>query len=322
MVSVNDKLVRDLITSHSPDFKTQWTEVKQNLKVIKRKVHSCAYPLTKSFYDSLCAEAEQSNFIELDRRGILNLISKLGSAPPTPKKFRYRRAKKKLSFSELIIAVFGYEDKRYSFYPGFFAKLEINACVYCNAQYASTHVRNNGKISARYELDHFKNKDDHPYLCISPFNLVPICSVCNKIKSKKDLSFELYTDQKCSSDYRFQFTAKSIADYFLLPQTNKETLQIDLELNTPLTDSIEQLFSIKSLYETQKDLAEEILVKGIIYNDSYKNMLVNSFRSLGLEEQLKERTIIGTYTKEEETHKRPMTKFIQDLAIDVGLLKR
>jgi hypothetical protein len=48
--------------------------------------------------------------------------------------------------------------------------------------------------------------------------------------------------------------------------------------------------------------------------------LNNSFTKLNLKPDLYLRTLVGNYIKESEIHKRPMAKFMQDIARDLGII--
>ena len=74
-------------------------------------------------------------------------------------------------------------------------------------------------------------------------------------------------------------------------------------------------------YNTQKDLAAELIIKSKIYNDSYKKMLMNTFNKLyGKNPMMFKRIIVGNYTERNEIHKRPMSKFTQDIARQLKLI--
>jgi hypothetical protein len=78
---------------------------------------------------------------------------------------------------------------------------------------------------------------------------------------------------------------------------------------------------ITKLYETQKDLAKEIVWKSKIYSDSYQAVLKKSFSKLFSNQSDFNRFIIGNYDKVVDIHKRPMAKLVQDIARQLGLIK-
>jgi hypothetical protein len=89
---------------------------------------------------------------------------------------------------------------------------------------------------------------------------------------------------------------------------------------TPISNSLQNNFRIEEIYSTQKDVIEELIVKQAMYDDYNKKSLQNSFSKLSLRPDLYLRTLVGNYIKESDIHKRPMAKFMQDIARDLGII--
>jgi len=83
-----------------------------------------------------------------------------------------------------------------------------------------------------------------------------------------------------------------------------------------------EVFHIEALYNTQTDVMTELLLKSQSYDENFKKILKESLIKVGATEKTIERIILGNYALEEEIHNRPMSKFTQDLAIQLGLLSR
>lgn len=241
----------------------------------------------------------------------------------------YRRLKKYKPFKDKLIDIMGYTQLRsYNknskikpIYPQFFKDLGIKACVYCNSQLTITTVKRNNKYVGRFQVDHYIDKASFPCFSISFFNLYPVCSSCNNKKGGKDIDFELYSDDSIKvlkSDFEFSIDCSSIADYRL----TKDDSSLKISFNDK-GSKLNDLFAVKEIYETQKDLAAEIIVKSEIYNESYKTVLQNSFSKLygkGKQSINFNRIILGNYTEPKDIHKRPMSKFTQDIAKQLKLL--
>jgi 5-methylcytosine-specific restriction endonuclease McrA len=223
-------------------------------------------------------------------------------------------------FYELVVNAMRYTDARFDYYP-FALKLGIKTCIYCNAQLAATTKNNNGSYKGTYELDHFYPKSKYPYLCTSFFNLQPCCAHCNKSKSDNKAEFGLYTtDYKKLNPFKFAIDKKSLIKYML--KQDCEELEIIFDSNEAnLLQDHDQHFHIKELYDTQKDLAEEIIWKSKIYNKSYQQILRDSFAKLFSKHTDFNRFILGNYYKQEDIHKRPMAKFVQDIAKQLRLIE-
>jgi len=239
-------------------------------------------------------------------------------------------------FSEAIVKAMGYSDMRKKEFPAFFQNLEIKTCIYCHSQLTlivtkelykrREGIHNKGDVkkrSAKLELDHFHAKSDYPFLSTTFYNLYPVCANCNKSKKDKVCKFELYTDSDDLDAYRFKLTPASVVTYWRTQ--NREDLQIDfLHLQGILADKVEfdNMFDIHEIYKTQTDIAEELLHKKLVYNKAYRKNLARDFEKLFPDPALIKRLIIGNYDRPEDIHKRPMAKFVQDIATDIRLIKK
>ncbi|MEK6513402.1 hypothetical protein [Myroides odoratimimus] len=230
-------------------------------------------------------------------------------------------------FKNKILKALGYSDLRSSFYPKYFNDIGIKACVYCNSQLTIVARKNEkGELSAKFQVDHYIPKDKYPFLSISLFNLYPSCASCNVVKRVKEVNFSLYkTHPKgkvISSDFKFSLEPNIVSEYLL--HKNKEDIEISFE-EPEVEDgfkTFEDTFHIQGIYNTQKDLVEELIVKSQMYNEKYIDTLQSSFSSLKLNPSLFKRTIVGNYTEDKDIHKRPMSKFTMDIARQLGLIDK
>jgi len=178
-------------------------------------------------------------------------VKKIGKVP---KQRATKQGKRFKSLKDEIVERLGYSSLRSSFYPKYFQKIGIKACVYCNSQLTvsteSIKKINKKKIryiktyKAKFQVDHYYPKVEYPYLSISLFNLYPVCASCNNSKSDKELIFELYSDNPTKlnkSDFEFSFVDGSVARY----KTSKDIDDIEFTFNEPI--------SIKN--SSQKDIA-------------------------------------------------------------------
>lgn len=238
----------------------------------------------------------------------------------------------KQEFYKSIVYAMRYDDLRQIESIPYLKNSGIRTCVYCNSQFAivveNSHYNSKKckKIKSRkalLELDHYYPKSRYPFLCTSFFNLYPVCSNCNKAKGNKNIEFELYTENQDENLNRFNFRIndESIIKY----KTSRKCgdLKIAFESIDGNTDSCRthnETFCIEGIYNTQKDLAEEILIKSEIYTDAYKRSLIKSFKSVIYDETMINRLILGNYDRDEDVYKRPLTKFAQDIAKQLGLI--
>ncbi|MBL1231103.1 MAG: HNH endonuclease [Flavobacteriales bacterium] len=234
-----------------------------------------------------------------------------------------------IKFKDALLSKMGYSllrsgDKKRAikpFYPKFYADLGIKSCVYCNSQLTICVDKGGNNKSAKFQVDHFEPKADYPFLSISFFNLYPVCGSCNLQKGGSLIDFNLYasnSSQILKSELTFELEKKSLALFRLSRLESK----LSINFKGKGSKDFDEAFDVKGIYNTQKDLAAEIVLKSEIYNNSYKKALHNSFKKLYPDERIPfNRFIVGNYTDPKDIHKRPMAKFTQDIARQLGLIE-
>lgn len=235
-------------------------------------------------------------------------------------------------FWKAIVECLRYEDLRSKEYLDFANELQYKTCFYCNSQltviipieYFKTK-KLKGQIKSRkatFELDHIKAKSKYPFLATSFFNLIPSCSICNKAKTNNDIEFNFFEEDPNKLELiTFKLDKKSEQLYW---ETNsKSDLICDFELDGYNRDNYNDTFRIKEIYDTQKDLIEELIYLKKIYSPTYKKDLLSILKDDKLfpDEAFIDRLIIGNYTTPEEFYKRPFSKFTQDIARQLELIK-
>lgn len=245
---------------------------------------------------------------------------------------RKKEPKEENSFYSKVVEAMRYEDLREKDILPMIKEVGIKACVYCNALLTVVleQTYKKGKrwkkikdrpIKANLELDHYYPKSKYPFLCTSFYNLYPTCSNCNGAKYNKDALFQLYTDDNNLEVFKFSIDDKSIIKYWENRNLNDIKIQFDaLSDKDGLLENHNNLFCIPQIYDTQKDLAEELIHKAFVYNKSYTEDLFRNFNELFPDKTMIKRLIIGNYTNPEEIHKRPMAKFTYDIAKQLKLI--
>lgn len=224
-------------------------------------------------------------------------------------------------FRNELLRRMGYKDLRNDTYTWYFEKVGIKACVYCNSQLTITVLNVKRKKVAKFQVDHFISKDKYPCFSISFYNLYPVCGPCNNVKSSRNsVVFNLYSDNYIdykSSLFRFALDKKSLVKY----RVNGNESEIIIKFHEPLGSNFEKTFAIEGIYNTQRDIAEELIIKSIIYSKSYLESLKQSLKSLYKHKApMLERLLIGNYIEERDIHKRPMAKFTMDIARQLKLI--
>jgi hypothetical protein len=224
-------------------------------------------------------------------------------------------------FHEKIVSAMRYDALREVEFPEFLRNMNIKTCVYCHSQATLVIEETGKKWRALLQLDHKYPKSAYPFLCTSFYNLYPICGNCNLSKSDKESKFELYVDDDNLDLLHFALSKKSVVKYWKTKNLQHlEVIMKPAKGSKILVDAYKKMFNIKEIYDLQKDIAEELLHKLEVYNNSYKETLVNSFKKLFPDQSMINRLLIGNYEKSSEMLKRPMAKFVQEIARDIELI--
>ena len=238
----------------------------------------------------------------------------------TDKKWRKTKIGR-VSFADTVVKLMRYEDVRSKEIIPYFEKLGIRTCVYCNSQYVPTVHFEKGKVVGGYQLDHNWPKSEFPFLCTSFFNLYPVCSNCNLWKLDNRAKFVLYSDDSTQIEpFKFSLTKVSIIKYMLYQNSEELDIVFDSSDKT-LRDNHEQLFHTDEYYRSFRDVAEELVWKSKTRNDVYKKQMIQSFLKLFPRRKADiNRFLYGFYFSPNDTHQRPLTKFQQDIAKQLGIV--
>ncbi|MDD2829829.1 MAG: hypothetical protein PHW18_09680 [Sulfuricurvum sp.] len=193
----------------------------------------------------------------------------------------------------------------------------IKTCPYCNRNYI--FVVDSDKKKLRPEIDHFYPKSIYPFLAMSFYNLIPSCQICNHTKKDKDaFQDNLKSPYEITLiDFGFKYIPKNINYYQLKRQKIKEN-DIEIQLKTGNgVDKNNEYFKLDKLYEQHTDIVIDLLVKKTIYTKSYIRELKENFKFTDDEIY---RYLLCNYQKDEDLHKRPLSKLIKDISEELGLV--
>jgi hypothetical protein len=312
MIAINIEKVQSVQAKFVAEIDEQRKLALSKLKKFKKSRVKLSPP-ENNYLDNIIQLFEVPNILTSTPEEISIIKAKIGSLPPNSRKKKLKPLKK------FIIEKLNYTGLRKSFYPKYFNQIGIKSCVYCNASLTISIETPNKKISARFDVDHYEPKDSLPYLSVFLFNLYPACAPCNRRKSKSSiLNFKLYSLDNLEtkkSKYFFKLEPTAKCNYLLTKDVDDIKFSFEPKMNP-----FQLSFHIEELYSTQKDLIEELIVKQQMYDQYNLKNLKNNFSKLKLHPELYLRSIIGNYTKQTEIHKRPMAKFVQDIARDLGII--
>ena len=206
------------------------------------------------------------------------------------------------SFSNRLVSILDYSGLRSSLYPEYFRKIGIKACVYCNAQLTVVidkriELKTKTKIitKAKFQVDHYWPKSLYPCFSISFFNLYPVCASCNNAKSNSIVPFSLYSDDLSElSESRFKFSLEKgcVAKYIASRKSDNLKIKFEEPKVNKGEKGFQRTFGIHGIYDTQKDLVEELILKAETYTDSYKAFLQKEFSGIFSNASLSNRLII------------------------------
>ncbi|MDX9742445.1 MAG: hypothetical protein RBT59_01360 [Arcobacteraceae bacterium] len=136
---------------------------------------------------------------------------------------------------------------------------------------------------------------------MSFYNLIPSCPICNHIKSSM-ISKNLINPYDIKDD-DFKFIYKPIDISFSQIESKKYDID-SFEIEFKNHNENINIFKLDELYKQHKDIVVDLLMKKAYYPKSYIEELENSFG----------------FTKDEDLHKRPLSKLIKDISEELGLL--
>lgn len=197
----------------------------------------------------------------------------------------------------------------------FIQNINLGSCPYCNRNYIFSI---NKKGSVKPEIDHFYPKSIYPYLAVSYFNLIPSCPTCNGFGSKeaKDTFYAYPISNPYElkeNDFKFSVSPKSI-DFFNVESKKYDFNSFEIELYGNKANL--EIFKLEELYKQHKDIVLELLIKKAYYPKSY----IEELKGFGFSEDEIYRYLMCNYKKEEDLHKRPLSKLIKDISEELGIL--
>lgn len=155
--------------------------------------------------------------------------------------------------------------------------LGITVCPYCNQNHLNVVYRE-GRVRYWGDLDHFYSKDEYPELAICLYNLIPVCKVCNQLKSsqKRIIANPYNLEKKSNIKFQTEFDDKFDLDYLQGKSQNFNIVIDEEQLSKEDKEEIE-LFDLKNRYKQLKQNAQEIIIKSKAYDGIYQKQLQEEF---------------------------------------------
>lgn len=188
-------------------------------------------------------------------------------------------------------------------------KLNIKTCPYCNRQFIYTFK---GQSYERPELDHFYSKAAYPLLCLSFYNLIPACHSCNHVKLEEKLGLSPYSR---AFNTKFAITDKSgarLTKSKIFRLTENE-IKLDFYACDAKEDVNIRVLGLKEVYNKHTDYVKELVDKSMAYDAHARNVLVESFQSVGYHPRQVYDFVWGRYLMEAKYEDRPLSKLTKDI---------
>ena len=197
----------------------------------------------------------------------------------------------------------------------FIQNINLGSCPYCNRNYI---FNINKKGSIKPEIDHFYPKSIYPYLAVSYFNLIPSCPTCNGFGAKegKDTFYTYPISNPYElneNDFKFSISPESI-DFFNVESKKYDFNSFEIELYGNKANL--EIFKLEELYKQHKDIVLELLIKKAYYPKSY----IEELKKFDFTEDEIYRYLLCNYKKNEDLHKRRLSKLIKDISEELGIL--
>ncbi|MBJ8325245.1 HNH endonuclease [Streptococcus sp. CSL7591-lung] len=185
----------------------------------------------------------------------------------------------------------------------------LSVCPYCNRNFMNSSTNKN-----TCELDHFWNKSQFPIFVASFYNLIPSCPSCNRNKGTETFLLSPY-NVKISSNQRLRFSWYPLDGNFLF---NRDSIYISSKTHKDFKNDFD-LLDLQNLYQIHSDLILDIILKKIFIPEYYLNEINNI---IPLSDSDTNRLFTGVYTDEKDYHKRPLSKLISDIYVELNHLER
>lgn len=198
----------------------------------------------------------------------------------------------------------------------FIKNIDLGSCPYCNRNYIFSI---NKRGSVKPEIDHFYPKSLYPYLAISYFNLIPSCPTCNGFGAKeaKD-TFYIYPIHNPYTlkeiDFKFSILPINVDFYDSIKGEKYNFDNFEIELYGNKTNL--EVFKLEELYKQHKDIVLELLIKKTYYPKSY----IEELKGFGFSQDEIYRYLLCNYSKNEDLHKRPLSKLVKDISEELKIL--
>ncbi|MGG1920190.1 HNH endonuclease [Chryseobacterium sp. NRRL B-14798] len=191
--------------------------------------------------------------------------------------------------------------------------LDQHTCIYCNRNYVKTIGNTKNKI-IRAEYDHFFSQSKYPLLALSFYNLIPICSNCNKKKLDDDFDISTHLHPYLMNieekKFSFSFRKKTFSENNIKVNITTNNIDAQNKIKNTFRDlCLSEIYNAHSNKELR-----DLLDLRYKYSENYLDILLNkTFKGLAISKEEVYRMIFGIEINENDYHGRPFSKFKHDI---------
>lgn len=156
--------------------------------------------------------------------------------------------------------------------------LGISSCPYCNQNHINVGYDTSGKLRFYGDLDHFYDKSTYPQLAVCLYNMIPVCKICNQLKSSQKSNIVNPFDRRNNSKIKFRtkFDDKNDLSYLQGNSYNFEIIIDKNQLSEYDKDEV-KIFKLEERYKQLKRYVQEIILKANAYDIKYQELLIEKF---------------------------------------------
>lgn len=186
-------------------------------------------------------------------------------------------------------------------------KTGLTVCPYCNRDYINCR----SKKASGAQLDHFYPRSQYPIFSVCLYNLVPVCSNCNRIKSDSVKEFASPFDEEIDWEKEIQFTYEPL-------DMNRKRIVINAE-GAPKQNITEM--KIEQAYQIHNREVDELLEKVEAYGKTQFMEFAEVLEKAGLSEMEMKQMIFGQEITPERMKTKPLGKMLRDLERELEIYK-
>ena len=196
--------------------------------------------------------------------------------------------------------------------------MNVKSCPFCNRQFIIT----NSEAGVRPDFDHFLPKSKYPVLAVSFYNLIPICSTCNKKKGNKRIRINPYVERLNVSFSVHKKDDSSVSSLAELSKLKESELFVSLQHNSRKSKNSISVLGLEPVYNSHRYYVESLISKIYAYDRHARAALVNDFLSDGSTEKDVLDFVWGPYFERSKQEEMPLSKLTADLLNQFGIIPR